>query len=249
MRLEYKFLVHDDALARLRADLMPFMHVDQHSQSRKVQEYTVRSIYFDTPKLDFYVEKIEGERVRKKLRIRGYNDRTAQSIVFLEIKRKYENSIAKDRSPLYFSDLDMFLRTSDVEQYVLSSNGHVGSALSAHRFLFNLKRRSLRPVVLVVYDREAFFCKFNGDLRITFDKNMRCLAFPTMNDLFIETDLTFSLRNHFVLEIKFYSGFPKWLQSIIEQHDLKRSALSKYTICLDAHRMIKRQHRMRTPLL
>lgn len=236
MRLEYKYLVCNESLAQLRADLLPFMEIDKHAQDRRDNEYTVRSLYFDTINLDAYDEKIEGFWARKKLRVRGYNHENADSLVFLEIKRKYVNTVMKNRAPLIYSDLETLLETGDIGKYVLNSQGDTRVDLEAKRFMYHLKRRSQRATLLVTYEREAFFCRFNHGLRLTFDKNLRSLPLPATSDLFRERSLEHTRPNHFILEIKFASGFPRWLQDVIERHNLHRSALSKYTMCLDTHR-------------
>ncbi len=248
MRLEYKFVVHQEHLDNLRADILPFMEVDSHALQRHVPEYTVRSIYFDTLKMDFYREKVEGIRARKKVRIRGYNTATEESIVYLELKRKFENTILKDRSPLYFNNLSALLVSNDVDNYILNGKGHVGSLMNANKFLFHLKSKALRPVVLVVYEREAYYCKFNRNLRVTFDKKLRSKALPAPEELFTDNDLRYAFANCFVLEIKFHDGFPRWLQTIIERYGLIRSAVSKYTICVDSQKLA-RPSRIRNTLL
>ena len=119
MRLEYKFLVPFNRLAELREAIRPFVFIDEYADREKDKEYTVKSIYYDTMKLDDYRDKLAGIKIRKKLRIRGYNFRNSESTVFLEIKRKYENHIYKNRAPLFYSDLGLLLETADYEKYLL----------------------------------------------------------------------------------------------------------------------------------
>lgn len=239
MRLEYKFLVRNASLSSLRSELAPFFKVDQFAQNREPQQYTVRSIYFDTNNLDCYFQKSDGIRDRRKLRIRGYNEADDRSIVFLEIKKKCDNTISKFRSPVPYEKVDELMRTQIAEHHVLSTNGEKQAFESARRFLYHCARKSLRPTALVTYDREAFFCKFNPYLRITFDKNLRHRISPNTRQLFCETDMEPSLANCFIMEVKFSLGFPDWLQSIIRRYGLYRQALSKYTICLDRHHSVK----------
>jgi hypothetical protein len=49
-------------------------------------EYTVRSVYFDSPQFNA-TTKIDGVRPQK-FRIRGYNLQQEDSLTFLEIKRR-----------------------------------------------------------------------------------------------------------------------------------------------------------------
>lgn len=231
MRLEYKYLVEYSKLDALRKALAPFIELD--SDYNDTSEYTVRSIYFDTSKLKYYHEKINGVQIRKKLRIRGYNTREEESIVFLEIKRKYENFINKNRSPLKMYNLDDLIKTKDLDSYILTNNGFANSLDDAEKFLHHIYKRTLRPVVLITYEREAFFSKFDKRLRLTFDKNLRYMLFPSMDELYTDDELHHSMPKHFIFEVKFSRGFPIWLSDILSRFSLTRMALSKYTICLE----------------
>jgi SPX domain protein involved in polyphosphate accumulation len=120
MRLEYKFLVPNDRIDELRSSISPFVLLDEYAAREVNNEYTVHSIYYDTMKLDDYHDKLAGIKIRKKLRIRGYNLQDVNSLAFLEIKRKYENHISKNRAPLLYSNLAEILKTSDYEKYLMS---------------------------------------------------------------------------------------------------------------------------------
>ncbi len=113
MRREYKYLVPQRDIDRLRQRILPFVTVDDFASEGN--QYTVRSIYFDSSNLKYYNEKIDGIKIRKKLRVRGYNKQADESIVFLEIKRKNENHINKNRSAIKYYNLNDLLTTKDLE--------------------------------------------------------------------------------------------------------------------------------------
>jgi len=71
MRLEYKFLFPANRVDELREAVRPFVFMDEYAALEKNKEYTVRSIYYDTMRLDDYLDKLAGIKIRKKLRIRG----------------------------------------------------------------------------------------------------------------------------------------------------------------------------------
>jgi len=56
---------------------------------------------------------------------------------------------------------------------------------------------------LIVYNREAYYSKFNTELRITFDKNLRSKISTSTDDLFSRHKSVYSLTDYFILEIKF----------------------------------------------
>jgi len=240
MRLEYKYLIPKPKLNDLREALIPFVNVDEYAQSRSQKEYTVRSIYFDTMRLDDYQDKLAGLKIRKKIRIRAYNELEEDSLVFLEVKRKYENHISKNRSPLLYYDLDQIFQSGDVDNFLIKKKNYLDERNDALKFLYLLKIKNCSPVVNVVYEREAFFSKHDSTLRITFDKNLRSLALPKLSNLYKEFGLQRAMRGYFILEIKFYNGFPQWLQNILGKFATARRALSKYTVCVDNHGIFNR---------
>lgn len=245
-RLEYKYLVPNNLVDPIRSDLLPYMELDPFAGKQTSNEYTVRSVYYDTPNFHCYEEKMDGLKVRKKFRIRGYNQPDDKSIVFLEIKRKYEGFIDKNRAPLLYKDLDALFSYPDLDKYIISFSKSDKEKKDAQRFLYHYYRKGLRPAVLVVYDREAFFGKFDPTLRLTFDKNLRGMIFPSLNILYNEDCLKYAMSQHFIFEVKFFRGtLPAWVKSIIKRYELPRMALSKFTICLDSYKSPQKSLQMK----
>jgi len=236
IRQEYKYLVSNELLDDIRAMLLPYVRLDSYLSKSDSVDYTVRSIYFDTCRLSLYHEKISGLKLRKKFRLRGYDRPVENQIVFLEVKQKDESFISKSRSPLYFENVKGLFLTGNIDQYILDGNKFPKSKEDARKFLYYLYGKSLVPVVLIVYNREAYYSKFNTELRITFDKNLRSKISTSTDDLFSRHKSVYSLTDYFILEIKFIFGYPLWLKSIIEKLELQRRTVSKYAICIDKHK-------------
>ncbi len=215
----------------LRANLLGYLDYDDYAARRPSKEYTVRSIYLDSPDFKCYYEKLDGIHTRKKLRIRGYNRREDTPRVFFEIKRKNDNFVSKDRARVPIRDIRNALQNSNSVMYL---DDEERKYLNNFYFYYHLRR--LEPKVLVVYDREPFQCKFGSNLRITIDKNLRSKVVYDYDMLFDEEDLVSSFRNEFILEIKFYQVLPEWIDKVIGRYDLTRIAVSKYTSSIDAQR-------------
>jgi hypothetical protein len=228
LRYERKYLVNNEMLEPMRKRFMPFLVPDLNADQTELKsEYTVRSIYFDTPNFDSLSEKKEGLENRLKLRIRGYNNYFSGCEVFLEIKRKFGDRIAKNRAITVYDLLDKTLETGELKR----SNGKTSDIMKedAARFLFHLHREAQRPVNLVVYEREPYHGKFDSSVRITFDKNIRAAVFPHLSELFSNNGLSHIWKDAFILEIKYFDGgMPSWSKSIIQEFELKHEALSKY---------------------
>jgi len=233
--MEYKFLAPNSVLDDIRADLGPYVVADAVAAQQRPGEYTVRSIYFDTPRLECLDAKLDGLKIRNKFRIRGYDQPVDGSVVFLEIKKNVAGFIEKHRAPLLRKDLEQFLASPDLDKYIIRPSGKGRELRDAERFLYHYYRDGLLPTALVVYDREPFASRFDSALRITFDKAVRGSAFPTLDTLYDEHCLKLAMPNTFVFEVKFFRrALPGFIRSIVTRYHLPRMALSKYAICLDS---------------
>ncbi|MFD2034403.1 VTC domain-containing protein [Belliella marina] len=228
LRYEKKYLVPNVMLSKLRDRFAPFLEADKYSDSQKANpEYTVRSIYFDSYSSNSFFEKIEGLKDRKKMRIRGYGYPKGNTKIVLEIKRKLEDRVMKNRAFIPFHQLGDLLKTGNLDACFGPTT--TPKKEDASRFLYNIKRYNLRPQNLIVYDREAYHGKFDPGVRITFDKNIRYRAIPKLEQLFSDFGLTRAWIGYFILEVKYFDGeMPSWAKSIIEEFELKHEALSKY---------------------
>lgn len=235
MRYEYKYFVPIEKLDTLRQMIMPFVVLDKYAAEREHRHYTVRSIYFDSPRLQYYDEKVEGIAHRKKVRLRGYDIGQNESTVFMEIKRKYEMPILKNRAPMTFAGAKALLSGQAPIERVIQNSGKFPDAQdNARRFLYQIKKHNLRPVVCVIYDREPYLSKTDQTIRITFDKGLRSTPYPRIDQLYGEQGLRHCLSNQFILEVKFNDYFPSWMKPIIGALGLRWTSASKYVISMEA---------------
>lgn len=233
-RLEYKYLVPDAVIDDLRADIAPFLKLDKFTSCREEKEYTVRSIYLDTPYLSSYNEKLAGLAERAKFRIRTYNEQQAGSRAFLEIKSKCFDFVYKERTNICLNDLVNILES---ERFKPGSYESFMMDPAVNHFFYHYKNQRLIPVVNVVYDREAFECRFGSPVRVTFDKKIRASVAGTITGLFDESNLKPIFKNCFVLEVKFHKIVPFWVPRIINKYNLSREAISKYTLSVDKNKV------------
>ncbi len=116
-REESKYVIPVEQMASLRQDITPYVIPDNHRALQTSNVYEIRSIYFDSLDLKDYYEKHAGLQMRKKLRIRGYNEWHPAAEVFLEIKWKNNMYISKDRVPVRFADVTDLLSCGNLDRY------------------------------------------------------------------------------------------------------------------------------------
>ncbi len=239
LRHERKYLVPYYMLNDLRARFSGFVRPDIFTEEDMFGkcQYTVRSIYFDSPDMGNYYEKLSGVMDRCKLRVRGYNELEPKEMVVLEVKKKKGNRVLKHRTMIPYGKLEEVLQSGDVSPYMIMRKDQTEEhALDeAGRFFFHYKRKNQTPTCLITYEREAYHGKLNPGVRITFDKNIRSRINPGLPQLFAEDNLRPLFKNHFILEVKYFEDtMPAWVKPIIYEFKLRTEALSKYVIGYDA---------------
>ncbi|MFN0174886.1 MAG: polyphosphate polymerase domain-containing protein [Saprospiraceae bacterium] len=239
MRYEFKYLVPSEDYTALRSALLPFLRADRFAALQPKGQYTVRSIYFDTPDFEMYHTKVNGIAHRMKVRLRGYNRGDDGSPVFMEIKRKYEGPILKNRADAPYGVVcDLFKPGAAFEDYA----DQIKNSDNARRFFYQILSRNLRPIVNVIYEREPYLGKntnLENDFRLTFDLHLRSVSYPSVNRLFDETRAVFAFPGFFILEVKFNHFCPDWIKPILEDFQMRKEPASKYVGTINSNPSIK----------
>ena len=224
MRHEIKYLIPLSEMEALRQYVTWHTQVDPNANRNGI--YTVRSIYLDTSRGAMYRSKREGVRERMKVRVRGYNTVREDSTVTLELKRKRSSTSWKRKARMSLAEADRWLREGVLPDSVSDPD-------AARTFRYFVLRRSLKPAVLVAYEREAFEGLHDPTLRITFDVNLRGRFASKLDRLGAEAPISV-FHKHFILEVKFDYHYPRWLKQELARIGAQKKALSKYVLTIDA---------------
>lgn len=227
-RYEIKYLVPATAAPALRAELAGRLDRDSHGGERG---YGVWSVYYDTPGLRFYWEKIEGLRFRRKLRIRHYGDRAGiddDTMVYVEIKQRVNRVTQKRRVAVPYH---LARRLCDERVMIDHDPRHRAFLAEVLGLVSGL---DLRPVAMTGYQREAFLGR-DADLglRVTLDHRVR----GRDRDFHLGADA----ENRFiipparsVLEVKVNERAPYWLTDLAARMNLSVVRVSKYCQSVEA---------------
>lgn len=217
-RHEVKHYINMSDYVTIKNRLVHIMKLDKNSN--KNSEYKIRSLYFDNLRDKVLMEKINGVNHREKFRIRFYNNN--YSFIRLEKKSKI-NGLCKKQSE--------FLTRKECEDIV---KGNIDFLRDSKKpllveFYTKIKGDLLRPKTIVDYIREAYIYEI-GNVRITFDKNIRTGIYGT--NLFDDNLATIgSINNNVVvLEVKYDEFLPEIIQDIIQTNNRRASAISKYAL-------------------
>ena len=83
-RYELKYMLTLEQKERMETAMSPYMELDKYGRT------TIRNIYLDTDSYRLIRRSIEKPAYKEKLRIRSYSRATADTTVFVELKKKYE---------------------------------------------------------------------------------------------------------------------------------------------------------------
>lgn len=233
VRYELKYVITWQQRERLMADLLPRMAPDQHGDS--AGNYTITSLYYDTQKYDAYWEKVEGEKLRRKVRVRTYGEQSVQpeTTCFLEIKQRQNKTLTKKRVRLPYVDAIAF---GELDAAAAAHGLSESERAIATEVEYLARVRNLEPSCIVRYNRLAL----NGDahypdLRVTFDTELR----GRTHDLSLLStgyadDIYFLPPDRCIMEVKANHSVPYWLAQLLNQHRCTMRRISKYCTTLEA---------------
>ncbi|MEV7345226.1 polyphosphate polymerase domain-containing protein [Streptomyces sp. NPDC093544] len=228
-RYELKYLVPVDQAAAIRDELAERMDQDLHSPPGG---YGVWSLYYDTPQLRFYWEKLEGLKFRRKLRIRHYGDLaqvTDETPVCVEIKQRVNRVTQKRRITLPYATARRLCDERELIDHSAKEKAFVEEVLEL------VIRLNLQPTAITGYQREALVGRAEDTgLRVTFDRRIRGrdrdFHFGTQG-----VENRFTIPPHMsVMEIKVNERAPYWITDLTARRNLNLIRVSKYVQSIEA---------------
>jgi len=226
-RYEIKYMVTAEQKEKILRAMEQYMEPDRFGRS------TIRNLYFDTDDFVLARHSIAKPDYKEKLRIRSYTKADANSMVFVELKRKYDGVVYKRRIGLPDKDAMKWMagvRNRDIEDELEKGSSQVASEIEYFTGLYS----GLRPVIYLSYDREAYRMKAGAgtadggaEFRVTFDSNIRARNY----------DLSLAGGDHGerllpdgerIMEIKVPGAMPLWMCDLLTRNNVYPASFSKY---------------------
>lgn len=221
IRVEDKYMLDPAEVCSLRARLCEAMEFDSAGQNG---EYQISSVYFDDLWDTCLNDVVSGNPLRKKYRIRIYNN--SFRTIKLEIKRKVYSRIDKISASITREELERLLCGEPIRT-VGDPNPVVAE------FNRQILRARLVPKVIVTYERQAFVCAA-GNVRITIGRNIRgCTETERFGDPTLLHDAT---EIDAVLEVKYDEFIPDYILQLLETNRMQQTSCSKYRSCRELFR-------------
>lgn len=214
-RKELKYILPRKTAFQIQQKIAKIMEKDAYGKNGT---YFIRSQYYDSIDDRDLKDNLDGVYVKRKIRLRIYD--LDSSSVKLEYKckngmdgAKYSMSISReDALRMQEGDFSFLLEKKD--EFAL-------------RLYLRMTEGIYRPKTIIDYQRLAF-CYPAGDVRITFDTDIRNTICPY--GLFEENGMIpASNTEHVLMEVKFTGILPQTLQDLLKEADSLETANSKYS--------------------
>lgn len=211
------------------------MKLDPHVKNN--YDYEVRSLYFDSNFHHSFLEKKDGIAIRRKLRIRYYPNfmKSDEKFVFIEIKKKINENVAKSRVYVPLESSINILDGNHNEAKLFYSRASAQDKNTLKEIWFLYKKYNLKPACIVAYKRQPFLSKIERTFRLTFDTNVLVRNYNL--DLHFGGGSKFIVpRGICIMEVKFNNIVPNWAIKIIQKNNCLQYKISKFANGLEKTR-------------
>lgn len=215
-RQEMKYVIPVPEFYKIRPLLAACLSLDANGGP---DGYTVRTLYFDDTYETDVQDVLDGMLSKQKVRLRMYPPDTSK--IKLEYKCKTGTAVKKHAIVLTKSEADALI-AGDCD-FLLQREETFAKEVFAR-----IKLGAYLPRVVVSYRRLAYFQPMS-DIRVTFDEQITAGFSPRAFFDADPTDWPILTPDYGVLEVKYSSYMPGYLQKILMQIDAISGANSKYT--------------------
>lgn len=211
-RYEKKYLLTCPQYHSLMCEMVKWMSADRYGR------HTISNIYFDTENYELIRSSIEKPDYKEKVRLRAYGTVNHTSMVYAELKKKTGGIVYKRR---------MEMTLEEARNYFYKGLPPKKRNQIFKEIDYAVKRYGLKPMAYVAYDRMAFFGKTDPELRVTFDRRIRCR--DSRLDLAQgDSGICLLKSDEILMEIKIPGAMPLWMSRIFSELSIYPISYSKY---------------------
>ena len=157
-RIERKYFVDEVTRKRLLQRMKGMLLLDEYGKS------TICSLYLDTPDHRIIRNSIDAGAYKEKLRLRSYGTPKESSVVYLELKKKYQGVVYKRRVSLPLWEAKQYLTGGQ-----LPGDSQIWREIDYAMRFYGWPR----PAMVISYEREAYAWTEDESFRVTFDSAPR----------------------------------------------------------------------------
>lgn len=211
-RVERKYFIDELTKKRLLQRMNGLLRPDAYGKS------TVCSLYLDTPDHLIIRNSLDARVYKEKLRLRSYGTPSADSPVFLELKKKCQGIVYKRRVSLPLREAEAYLSRKLPPQ-----PGQIWSEID-YAMQFYLWPE---PAMVIACEREAYTWIDDPSFRVTFDDAIRARSTALRLEAGSSGELLLS-QGMELMELKSSGAMPLIFARAINDLGLLPTSFSKY---------------------
>ncbi len=213
-RTEKKYLLTKQQYENIYPIIQKYLTVDAYGKE------LICNQYFDTVDFELIRASIEKPTYKEKLRLRSYGIPNDNTIVFLELKKKYDGIVYKRRIECPLSLINAYLNNKIIDNTTM--NLQVMKEID-----YFLKFYKPTPKVFISYYRTALYGNKDDKFRITFDSDITYR--------FDNVDIKSQIKgkklfdeDKYLMEVKTSQSMPLWLAQLLSKEKIYPTSFSKY---------------------
>lgn len=211
-RTEKKFLLSEPQYTALIERFSGRMERDEYGR------YEILNLYYDTEDCRMIRNSLGHPKYKEKLRLRSYGVPEKESMVFLELKKKYGGIVYKRRAELSLAEAENWMDRGIPPKR---------DAQILREIDYVRRQWDLSAKAEISYEREAWRGIREREFRITFDRRLRARR----ERLFLEEG-PFGEEllpgGTVLMEVKVLNAFPLWLSGALSELGIRMTSFSKY---------------------
>ena len=212
-RYELKYFLTQAQKKSLLQKMENRMKLDQYGRT------TIRNIYYDTDSFRLIRDSLDHPVYKEKLRVRSYQRADTGDMVFVEIKKKYEDVVYKRR---------VAVPKTAAESWIdLRKNIPFKSQITSEIDYFLNFYEGIEAKAFLSYEREAYSDGKDPEFRLTLDENI----LARNEDLDLGSDIwgtPLLPMGMTLMEVKIQGAMPMWMAEFLSENNITKASYSKY---------------------
>ena len=212
-RYELKYFLTQPQKKALLQKMENRMKLDKYGRT------TIRNIYYDTDSFKLIRDSLDHPVYKEKLRIRSYQRADSGDMVFVEIKKKFEDVVYKRR---------VAVPKTAAESWIdLRKNIPFKSQITSEIDYFLNFYEGIEAKAFLSYEREAYSDGKDPEFRLTLDENI----LARNEDLDLGSDIwgtPLLPMGMTLMEVKIQGAMPMWMAEFLSENNITKASYSKY---------------------
>ena len=221
-RYEYKYFLTPSQKRKLLEEAEDRLKPDQYGRT------TTRNIYYDTDSYRLIRDSLDHPVYKEKLRTRSYQQAGVSDMIFVEIKKKFEDVVYKRRIAMPKTAAENRIDKGNTMPF----RTQITSEIDYFLYFYE----GIEAKAFISYEREAYAGRTDPEFRLTFDENILARS--------VELDLGGGIWGESLLpagttlmDVKIPGAMPLWMASFLSENHIPKITYSKYGTYYKEHLM------------